>query len=230
MDEIDTNQSKYARWTPPLASRAARKVAVANRGSYKGERVVAKGPSRILKIDSYGEYLSGLCIEYEASVAEIAEQLPPVGYHDADGVVKKHYFDLGATLHDGRRRVYAVKPKRRAAETDFEAELALVAGQWPDGFADQAFLVTEEHYDPIDVFNAKLQHGMRDPELEADAAALAVVSAMAEAKTLGELVAEIGLDGQGYRALVRLITAGVLVLRHRERIGYASVVDRGVSE
>ncbi len=91
----------------------------------------------------------------------------------------------------------------------------------------ELYLVTEFARDPISLFNAELIRGCRDEEADVDAIALTVVADVTSKVKLEELVSQVNRGLRGFRALVRLIGSGHLVLRKHDKISRESVVLRG---
>lgn len=103
------------------------------------------------------------------------------------------------------------------------ADQAKRSGQYAD-----VRLFTDQELDAAMLFNAKLLHACRAPIAEHDAVAREVVRNMTGIATVEQLVAETGLLGDGFRAIVRLIRDRTLRLRRHEHISYAAAVYRGV--
>ncbi|KLK93102.1 hypothetical protein AA309_11115 [Microvirga vignae] len=154
----------------------------------------------------------------DPDVVDVWDQPPAVSYVDPAGKERSHTFDFLATMIDGSKRAIAVKPYERVQKIDFESTLRLIGRQLPDGYAHQICLVTEQELDPIAVHNAELFHDYREPDKEADQAALSVTAKLVGAARLDELSAFIGLGPRGLHALIRLIKSRRLLLTHHERI------------
>ncbi|MCZ4262533.1 hypothetical protein O4G76_16965 [Limimaricola sp. G21655-S1] len=106
----------------------------------------------------------------------------------------------------------------RLNKKNFLAEMSLIAGQMAPSFADDVRVITEQHLDPVELYNAELLYGVRGIDIEADEAAEEAVSSLLGAASLEQLTQVIGLGGRGFRALLRLIAAQRVLPSTAERI------------
>ena len=119
-----------------------------------------------------------------------------------------------------------VKYDKKLSDEEFQAEIIEIASQVSSDFADRVTLMTEKHFDPIDLFNATLFNAVRQPDPEVDSAIRNAVSGLVGAAKIGDLIAWTGLGGRGFRSIARLIGARELELQRQMRIDYDSYVTR----
>ncbi|MEP2659264.1 MAG: hypothetical protein ABJH07_26420 [Sedimentitalea sp.] len=134
--------------------------------------------------------------------------------------------DHVAYKKDGRRLDLTDKPYLRVTK-EFEDEIGQVCedGQQLD-VIDDLFLVTEFARDPVKLHNAELFSGCRDADPEVDIIAQTVTYDLIAKTPIQNLVDEINRGPRGFRAVVRLIWAGVLELQNNEKITHQTVVLR----
>lgn len=208
-------------WYPPERSRASRIVTKPSRG---GSRVtiVAGSPEREFHLESHLESNATYVLLAQHETADLQEQPPAVTYEDAEGRTRRHTFDFLQTLRNGTRILVAVKPWRRAIEKDLPRTLRLIAEQLGKGdldIADRVALLTDRRLGRDVVHNAKLiLSTRRDVDLEADAAVGEIVAALQGETTLRHIARASGYDGRGFRACVRLIAEGRLVVPEAARL------------
>lgn len=201
----------------PGPSRADRNVPLASKGRFTGHIVAGPGAGRIIQTESHLEFDWCLCLLARPETAELREQVA-FEWHGSDGVVHLHFFDFLVVQIDRRSIAYTVKPKKRTSQKFLE-EMQLVTDQAvSQGFVDDVRLLSEEDLDPVAVFNARLFHGMRASDAEADAMARDVVARMSGTTSLLELTNLIEIGPRGFRALIRLMAKHVLVPVRRGRI------------
>ncbi|MEE4279152.1 MAG: hypothetical protein V2I82_11855 [Halieaceae bacterium] len=217
---------------PPAPSSAWREIPTASRG-HNTLNVVAYLPAdrdrglffgRIINCESFTEATSLFVILARPGVYDVEEQLPPVEFIDIDGAQRSHIFDFRVTYADGVREAIAVKPASLVEKYRFDATLARIAAATPRSFADRVSLVTDTSIDPIEAHNARMIHGFRRPDAEADSKARDIVLGLLGSVSIADLVAAIGMGARGLRACVRLIGSHVLELAARERITPAARV------
>ena len=226
--------SDYGRsLTSPAPTRASRKIPTASRG-HNTVDVVAHLPAdrdrglmsgRLIGCESLTEATSLLVLLARRDVYDIEEQLPPVQFVDIDGKERSHVFDFRVTYTHGLREAIAVKPARLVAKHRFDATLARIAAATPRSFADCVWLITDASIDPIEAHIARMIHGLRRPDPEADLKARDIVQELNGSVSLADLIAAIGLGARGLRACARLIGSHVLELTARERITPAARVQ-----
>jgi len=197
----------------PIQARTMRKVAKGRREHMTGHFVFGPDEGTAMDFESHTELQVGLVMLSRADVVELENQVP-FGWKDDTGTTNLHHFDYRATMRDGRRTAIFVKAEFRLQSDRLCKELATIASQVTPDFADHVVIMTEEDLDPIEAFNANLLHEVRRPDPIADAAARRVTWDLFGAANIAELVEEIGLDGQGFRALVRLVRSRDLELTH----------------
>jgi hypothetical protein len=160
--------------------------------------------------------------------AELEEQPSPVKYLNSNGKSRLHWFDFLFIRKNGSRIMVAVKPRERACKHNFIGLLTHIASQMSPSVADGVLLLTEEHLEPDLVHNSVLIHECRrDPDATADSRVRALLATMNGVATVDNLIVTAGLDGEGFRAVVRAIADGLLVVRGSGRIDRATWVQRG---
>jgi hypothetical protein len=136
-------------------------------------------------------------------------------------------FDIYVKQTDGTAVAYTVKLEARV-KGDFLRDIAWIAAQArASGFVSEVRLLSDTDLNQIELHNARLMHGMRASDLEADSAAATVFNAMSGISRLMDLSSRIGLGAYGFRALIRLIRSHQLHLVHHEKITHASEVYKG---
>jgi hypothetical protein len=202
----------------PEPSRATRTIHASSKGSLVGALVAGTGVGRVMVYESGLELKTLLLLTTNPDVVDVWDQPPAVSYVDPSGKERSHTFDFLATMADGSKTAIDVKPYKRAEKIGFASTLRLIGGQLPAGYAHRICLVTERELDPTAVHNAELFHDFREPDLEADQAALSVAAKLVGAAHLDELTAFMGLGPRGLHALIRLIKSRRLLLTRPERI------------
>jgi hypothetical protein len=94
------------------------------------------------------------------------------------------------------------------------------------GFADDTRLISELDLDPVELHNARIIAAVRESDPEAETVALFAVNEMLGGRTLRDLTLQVGLGAPGYRALLRHIRTGELIVRDGERITPKATVFR----
>lgn len=219
----------------PLPSTANRATAISSKGHFCGQMVIGDGTGRsgvagaqprIVQLESYLEYSWCLCFSVRTDVADIREQVA-FEWHDEDGECHTHYFDLVLTMVDGRRIGCAVRPAARASAR-FMRQMSQIATQArASRFVDDVRLLTDEALVQTEIHNAKILHAMRMPDPKADALAMKTVAAMTGAETLQNLTDRMGLNSNGFRALLRMIRHGDLSLHGNIQISPTATVCKG---
>jgi hypothetical protein len=207
----------------PHASWADRDVPLSVKNRSTGHLVIGDGPGRILQTDSHLEMKVALLLSTRCDVATLEEQVA-FPWRDRAGQDHVHYFDFRITLLSGRRVAVTVKAAAVVAKGRFLPKFRPIARAVTPAFADDVRLMTDRDINPIALANATLFHAYRAPDPEADAAAAQATGDLLGAPPLGALTAAIGLGPRGYRALVRRIRHGQLVLLTPQRISAESLV------
>jgi hypothetical protein len=158
-------------------------------------------------------------------VADVWEQPAAVEYLDELGQRRRHTFDFLVLLKDGTRIAVEVKPS--AFEKKWRPIIEMIARQMSRKFADTVLLLTEEKLRPGLIHNAMLIHAVRrDPPRGYDEQIRDLVQTLNGSAKIGDLVAHSGLEGNAFRAIVRLIANGELNVHGNGRIGYGTNVSR----
>lgn len=207
----------------PEVSRGDRQTQVGSKYHFTGGVVLGDGPGVRFCLESNGEANCALVAFYRKETAKMTEQ---VLFHwfDEFGKAKKHYIDFVVVLKNQKTIGYAVRPTS-GVSPEYLIMLSRIKAQAIEkGFLDDFRLVSETDICPIELFNANLFHSVRRPDCFADPVIQEIVSDLKGVTTVGALVALSGLEGMGFRAVVRLIGSGRLEQLNYERITYDSIL------
>jgi hypothetical protein len=212
----------------PSSSRAERKVAVKSKGHFCGHLVVGDCEEQVIAVESHLEMNCALILSARPDVIEFREQ---VGFPwvDKAGANRVHYFDFLVTLRDGTTIAIFVKPLEYSLKEKFVSDSGQIAPQVTSAFADRVVLMTEYDINPIELYNAELMHSVRLSDPDVDRAAMALVKDIQGSVSVADLVKEIAVPGQGFRAVVRLIRKNILELVAHERIAPSAMLRRRVA-
>jgi len=214
------------RWREPEPSRAERRPAPKPRFSSRVS-LVTVGERREILAESGLEAKAAFVLLARRDCASIVEQPPFVKYVDYDGVEHRHWFDLLLTRRDGTRIAFMVKPEKYVIKHGLRRLLAHIAPQLSASFAHGVGLITEKTLGRTLVHNAVLIHECkRDPDANADERISEVVATLSGATTVDCLIKAAGLEGDGFRAVVRAIADGMLETCGNVRVNRATWVRR----
>lgn len=172
---------------------------------------------RCLHVESHTELVALLCLRAAPGVVAVREQ-QLYEWFDHDGVVHDYFFDLMADYEDGRTVAYAVRPVARLS-LHYRTQMEIIRQQaLSEGAFDDVRFLTERSFDASTRHNAALLHGSRHPDPDVDSAARTVVREMSGTATVADLRTRIGHGGAGFRAVVRLVRAGILAPLRHERL------------
>lgn len=212
----------------PEVSVGDRSTQVASKAHFTGHIIFGMGHGRGLGLESNLEKKAALILRYASDTVDLVEQ-QAFEWFDAHGARHTHYVDLVRQMRNGRRIAYAVRPSARVS-SNYQDKLARIKRQsMEQGVFDDFRLFTERDICPVALENATHLHAVRVAEPEADRAAAEVVSAMRGVATIGALSEQIGMQGTGVRAVVRLIGSGNLQLLRHEKISHSSQVIKVMS-
>lgn len=203
-------------WRPPAASVADRDVELRSRGS--GRSFVVGGPTRhVIQCEAFLERTTLLHILTHPNVADVHEQQKFSWFGDDDRK-HSHFFDFIVVLKDGRKVAVAVKPEEHKAK---------LLKLWPTitaaarSHVDECIIWTERRMTRASAYNALLLYSTRRcPNDAHDARVREVVATLCGQATIGAIIQKSGLGGDGFRAVVRLIDAGEIVIPTGVRIAY----------
>jgi len=203
---------KFAPFRPPLRSRATRKISRRSKVSGRGV-IVAQLPAQQRPREIVFESILELYVFYlllaRPELHDLWEQPTPIQYLDDLGCLQTHYYDALVTLKDMSTIAIAIKPAALVEEFRFRDKLHLIRAGTSLNFANEVVLITDRSFSPADVRNAqKLHEFRRHPDLEADAAILALLETLGDETTVADLVAKSGLEWRGFRAVFRAIYDG----------------------
>lgn len=218
-------RAPIADWHPTEASSAHRlPTSFRSRGSNQGVLVTTGERPRQIFYDSSGELGVFHYSLARRDVVDIREQQEAI-YRDAAGTVRRHYFDAILTMRDGTRKAISYKPFRRAEAIHFADYLNDLAGRISPAIADEIVLITERDLPRSVLHNAALLHDCRrDPPGEADAAILNVLTKITGQISIADLRDATSYQGEAFRAIVRLIGSGDLVVQGSGRISGDTLV------
>ena len=203
-----------------------RKVAKGRRKHFTGQLVLERGGQEVLAdVESHTEMQWALVFAARREVVDIETQVRFDWTHH-EGKKKKHFFDFRISLQDGTRVAVFVKAAKRLESAKNLRWLEAIAAEVPTEFADHVVILTEAHLDPIEVHNAEFLDEVRESVPEVDACARREIQYLKGAVRIRDLVSAIGADGQGIRAIGRLIRANELELVHHVRIDHNALVRR----
>ncbi len=214
-------------WRPPAPSRATRTISRRPERGGSGRSLMVGGATpHLIQSESGHEGQFAIVALTRRDVVDVWEQPDPVSFVDVDGVRHLHTFDFLLRMSDGKRIAVAVKPTKTAEKHGWREKIAHIAAQ-AGHFADGFVLVTGKHLPRDMVRDARLILSCRrDDRPDDDARVRAVVAGLDGAATISDIVALSGLDGHGFRAVVRLVDVGVLEVADGTRIDYPTLVRR----
>jgi len=217
-------------WRKLKPSRATRAISRRSRGSSRA-LIAPQNLSHEIACESALEFKFVQVALTRSDVVDIWDQPPRVNYRDSAGKLRGHTFDFLVTMADGARVAVEIKPYEKVVKYGWRALIAAIGKQNPK-FADRFILVTEKNLPAESVYNARLFLACnRGPHEEHDEQMRALVANLNGRITIADLVAQSGLDGDGFRSLVRLISAGHLIVHGRGRIDHSTFVSvPGVSK
>ena len=218
-------------YRPPARSTGTRSFPARSKASARGF-LLAKLPAedhwRQIIFESNLERQTALMLLARPDIWNLRDQPPSVTFTDPSGRLAHHTFDYLAQFKCGRRVAIAVKPAARVERIGFRQTLECVRNAVPLAFAADVVLVTERDLPRAEVQNAELLHMFRqDVDEGADRIVAKILAQAWKVRTIGEVVAESGLEGRGYRALFRAIYSGLVRADTREAITTATLLSRG---
>lgn len=218
-------------WQSPADSLADRfPTKFRSRASTQGVLVTTGPKPRQIFWDSLGEF--GLLATSLArrDIVDVREQQEAV-YQDDDGLFRRHYFDFVVTFEDGTRRALAYKPRDRAEKIGFVDFLTDLAGRISPEVADEIVPITEFDLPRATIQNAALIHDCnRDPSDEVEEAVIAALAEFIGHVSIADLRDATGLGGDAFRAIVRLIGSGQIVMKGTARIDGTTLVRSASQE
>lgn len=208
----------------PEPSRAKRDIASKSKGHCTAYAVLGDDNGAVVQAESWTELRCLVALNARREVVEIEEQ---VNFHFGWNGESLHVFDMIGYFRDGSKLAYTVKPEERLTSGSFLAQMREVAWWVREvGFADGVRLLTERTFSKAEISNAMMMSAVREADPEADDAAAAIVSSLWEERSLRDLTLELRLGQRGYRALIRQMRLGRLVLLAPQLITPKSLVTR----
>jgi hypothetical protein len=234
MNEVHTDPTalRYSTlddlWSPPAPSLSTRDISARSQGSGRATKIGGVSPRQI-RCESGLEAKALTMLLARRDVVDVHEQPTKVTYIDTDQVEREHTFDFLATMADGRKLAIQVKPAEKVQKYGWKALIERIATHG-DGTADGYLLVTEKQIPPYALHNAKLiRAARRGARSDHDDVIRGIVVDINGRVKIADIVALSGLEGEGFRAIVRLIDLGELTIMARTRIDYPALVMRGAS-
>jgi hypothetical protein len=210
-------------WAPPEPSRGLRAVPLVSRGSSHGHIVLDEC---WLDFESHLERNVALAFLARHDTAQVVEQTPRVVYRDDDGKYREHVFDLLVTKTDRTKVAVFVKPSA-LYRPEHRRMLKLIAEQMSPQVAHEVLPVTEKKLRRADLYNAEfIQEVSRDPDPDDDAVIAGLISDLTGPVKIDDLVEASGLDGYGFRAIVRAIAAKKIRLTKPGKIVRSAWIER----
>lgn len=168
-----------------------------------------------------------LChLQIEATRPDVAAVQEQVLFTFGQQDEKWHFFDMVVTKASGERVAYTVKPEARLKSGRHIEDMRTIAWWVQEkGFAKSVRLLTEADICRVALHNANINSALRDMDPEAEQAARAVASGLRGAVPLNQLTQQVGLAARGYRALLRLVSAGELAPLHAEKATHETLVE-----
>lgn len=207
----------------PAQSRGDRGIKNASTAHCTAFTVLGENSGTRFQAESHLE----LChLQIEATRPDVAAVQEQVLFTFGRQDEKWHFFDMVVTKASGERIAYTVKPEVRLKSGRHVEEMRTIAWWVQEkGFAKSVRLLTEADIDRVALHNANINAALRDIDPEAEDAARAVAQELCGAVRLDLLTQKTGLAARGYRALLRLISAGELAPLHSEKITPESLVE-----
>lgn len=207
----------------PAQSLGNRKTQVGSSHHLTGRLVIGEGPGRRLGFESHLEAKAAMILAARRETLSLVEQFR-INWTDEFGKVLRHFVDFVQDKVDGQRIGYAVRPTARVSQK-YLLKLARIKEQaLASAILSDFRLFTETEVCPVELSNASQFHAVRRPDPFGDTVAAEVVRNMSGVTTIGHLTDAIGLDGMGFRAVVRLIRSGELEMVRHEVISRRSQV------
>lgn len=207
---------------PPAKSLASRFPALKSRETCRG---FAIAQNRVIHFESHLELIVLYMLVVLPETAKLIEQPDAVTYRDGDSV-RRHTFDFLVITRDGRRKYVAVKPAARVERSGIKRTLGLIVAQLPPGSNVTVHLVTDADFSYADRYNATQAFDFcRFPIREHDELMGRLMSQVAGAVRIRDMVALSGLGAMGFRSVIRLIANRQLIpVKPNERITYDSLI------
>lgn len=227
-DSNDRYQTLEDPWYEPLPSLASRKISLKSKGAGRALIPALTGSPPAVRLIQCESILEGKCVMVllvHRDIINIVEQPPAVDYFDEDVQKwRRHTFDFLVHRTDGARIALAVRVEDRIK--DLEYIVKTIAGQ-VIGFADFYGIVTDADLPDNMVTNSQLILSARtDIDRSADDKVRAIVKTLNGTTTIGAIVAASGLQGDAFRAMVRLIDAGEVEIGRNILIDYRAFIRR----
>ena len=216
-------------FVPAAPSRASRFPSLRSRGSHRGSFTNDRNGARLV-YESKLEADAAHVLLAHRGVVDLIDQPPAVTYMGRDGKRRLYTFDFLAVMADGRRIAIAVKPHERAEAKRLDDQLRLIARQMSRTFAHAVVLLTDRSFSKGRIRDACHVHGARREAAGADdAAIMKLADGVVGSVAVKELVEASGLKGRAFRAIVRRIGDGDLVVADGMPISRWSRVARPAS-
>ncbi|NTF64916.1 hypothetical protein [Rhizobium rhizogenes] len=140
-------------WQPPGPSTGTRRPPARTKAHSRGYLVFQRA-NRSVSFSSTYELTCTLLLMANSAVVDVEDQPPAVTYIGSDGKEHEHTFDYRATLANGKRMAFAVKPSDQVEKTGICDIIQRTKPNLPS-FADQAVLLTDRTLTRAVAWNSK---------------------------------------------------------------------------
>jgi hypothetical protein len=160
----------------------------------------------------------------------IRTQPPQVRYYDEClQTLRRHTPDLIATMTDGTRIAYVVKPWAHTQKDAFRLLIKYLRRDMVPGVVDKVLVRTERHFTDTQIQNAELIHRCsRIADEIADEVIAGLVAKLQGEISISNLIDASGLGARAFSAVVRVIAAGLAHLPYNHLIDYPAILARTV--
>lgn len=207
--------------------------AVPLRGKFSGRAhlnlpMPATSRTALCTTESFGESKVIITLVVRPDFHDLAVQVGPVAFTNADGRLSQHFIDIVFTDTAGKRTAFLVKNRRRAACPKFQDAASRIAAAVVPQYADEVQIVTDEDLDPLEVLNAsRFLYYRRFPDAEADARVRKVIDSLIAPAPIVQIMRMSGLGGRAYRSVFRAIFEGALIRCSGGEIDHWTLVKAG---
>ncbi|QQR34759.1 hypothetical protein JI749_10205 [Devosia oryziradicis] len=158
------------------------------------------------------------------NVVSVRHQALLVTYVDQDGVTRDHTVDIVATMRDGSKVGYVVKPEASASKRDTRGFVERLAPFVPQSKLDRIQLVTSRQLPEWGNQNArKVLNARRDRRGYVDDLLREIAPELEKPVRIGDLTARLGGGDVAFRPVLRAIHYGTLIY-----LGFGTIDEKGL--
>lgn len=202
---------------------AVRSPAFATNGSQTGAIVEPVSNVVILTESSIEKKLVRSLLA-DRNVVSVRHQVLKVAYVDENGETHHHTVDIVATMRDGSKVGYVVKPEAKASADDTRGFVERLATFVPASKLDRIQLVTSRQLPEWGNLNARqMLNARRDRRGYADDLLREIAPELVKPIRIGELTARLGGGHVAFRPVLRAIYFGTL-----EYLGFGNIDEKGL--